>query len=365
MNKEVISDKQGITLVILFILGSTLVVCSGGEAKKDMWLANIIGILLTFPIVLIYAKLLSMFPGKDIFDISIMVLGRLLGRIVNILFIWFAIHLGALVLSNFSEFISIVGLQETPSVAPMACIMILSAWGVKAGIEVIGRWAEFFFSVLMIIIIFQELLCIQNINIVNILPVLEEGIKPVIKGALSAFAFPFAETVIFIMVFSSLKDKKSPFKSYIVGLIIGGILLTVISFINTLVLGDYIISLNYFPSYAAIKTINITEFLQRLESVLAITFLIAGFIKISMCLLGASKGISKLFNFKDYRFIVVPIALIILNVEFLVYKNMMELNRWVEQVYFYYAFIFQVILPVVIFIVAKIKLRKSSGEIRV
>lgn len=108
MNKEAISNKQGITLVIIFILGSTLVLGTAGEAKKDMWIAIIVGIFLSFPILLIYAKLLSMFPEKDIFDISILVLGNFFGRIVNILFIWFAIHLGALVLYNFGEFINTV-----------------------------------------------------------------------------------------------------------------------------------------------------------------------------------------------------------------------------------------------------------------
>lgn len=163
------------------------------------------------------------------------------------------------------------------------------------------------------------------------------------------------------MVFSSLKNKKAPFKSYILGLIIGGIIVAVIALRNILLLGEYILSVHYFPSYIAVSRINIAEFLQRLESVVSIVFLTAGFIKISMCLLGASKGISKLFNFKDYRFIVVPSALIILNLGFLVYEDMMELNRWVSQVYSYYAFLFEVILPVIVFIAAKVRYHKICG----
>lgn len=49
MNKEVISDKQGINLVILFIMGSTLVIGTGAEAGKDSWLAIIIAIIFSFP----------------------------------------------------------------------------------------------------------------------------------------------------------------------------------------------------------------------------------------------------------------------------------------------------------------------------
>jgi Spore germination protein. len=134
----------------------------------------------------------------------------------------------------------------------------------------------------------------------------------------------------------------------------------VINVKNILVLGSYIISLNYFPSYIATSRINIGGFLQRLEALVSTAFLISGFIKISICLLGAANGISKLFNFNDYRFLVMPSALIILNLSFIDYKDSMELAQWANNIYPYYAFIFEVILPVMVLIGARIKLRKAN-----
>lgn len=269
-------------------------------------------------------------------------------------------HLGSLVLYNFSEFINIIGLPETPKLVPMACYMILCLWGVKEGIEVLGRWSEIFLIILILDILFESLLSIPNFRLHNIRPILEEGIKPVMSGAFSTFAFPSAETVIFTLVFSSLKNEKSPYKAYIIGLLLSGMVLVTIAVRNTLVLGSYVLSLNYFPSYVTASRINIGGFLQRLEALVSTAFLISGFIKISICLLGAAKGISKLFNFNDYRFLVIPSTLIIFNLSFVDYKDSMELAKWATDTYPYYAFIFQVILPVTIFIGAKIKFCKIN-----
>ena len=57
MNKEVISDRQGIAIISLFIIGSSSIFSQGLEAKQDIWLAFIIGIAMTLPMILIYARL--------------------------------------------------------------------------------------------------------------------------------------------------------------------------------------------------------------------------------------------------------------------------------------------------------------------
>lgn len=359
MNREVISDKQGICIMILFIWGSTLVLGTGGPAKSDAWIAVLLGGVLSAIPIYIYSRILTKFPGRDIFDINEIVLGKVLGKIINFLYIIFAIHLCALVFDNFGEFINIVGLPDTPRLAPIIPLTIICVWIVKEGIECLGRFCEIFLLVLMIILCITIILSVNEMDVNNIRPLFFSGKSAILKGTFLAFSFPFAETVIFTMILSSVKTKKSPFKIYFTALPIAGLILVILTLRNVLVSGTELISLNYFPSYFVVGRISIGEFIQRIETFVAIGFLISGFTKMSVCLLAASNGISKVFGFKDYRFIVTPVALFILSMSFMVYESIIETVKWVPKYYPAYAFIFEVILPLITF--AAVKLNKSKS----
>lgn len=363
MNTEFISESQGTKLVILFILGSTLVMGTGGEAGKDTWLAVIFAIVFSVPVVLVYSKILSLFPEKDIFDILVFVFGKVFGKLLCLLFIWFSFHLGALVIRNFGEFILSVALPETPILVPMGFLTFACIYGAKLGIETVGRFSELFIIIIIIITILFSLLTIPYMDLKNIRPVAGDGIMPILQGAFSALAFPFGETVIFIMLLSSLKKSSSPSKVYMTGLLIGGFIVALIGFRNILVLGEYGLASSYFPSYTALSRINIRRFiLQRVEIIVSVVFLTAGFIKITLCLIAACKGYAKLFNFKDYKFIVTPMGILMVLLAFIIYPNIMEMSEWAFSTWTYYAFPFQVILPFIVLISAKIKLRLSNSK---
>lgn len=355
MNRETISDTQGIYMMILFIMGSALVLPIGAEAKSDIWIAIILAIVFSYVPLMLYARFISKYPGEDFFDLLQIVFGKYIGSLISLLYIWFALHLGSLVMRNFSEFIVTVGLDQTPRQIPTLVIGILCLYAIKEGIEVIGRFSQFFLPIIVILIFFTILILTPQMEINNILPVLYDGWTPVLKGAFSVFTFPFTETVIFIMVFYCLENENSAYKIYRRALLFGGIIILISSLSDVLVLGSELFSSLYFPAYTSVSRLNIGNFLQRLEIIVSVTFLIGGFVKVSICLLAASNGIAKVFNLKDYRFIATPIALIMLGLSCILYSSVMEMEEWAAKVWPFYAFIFEIILPVIVFIVAEIR----------
>ncbi|MBM7855091.1 spore germination protein KB [Desulfohalotomaculum tongense] len=250
MNKEIISQKQGITLVTFVIIGDSLVFTSGITAEKDFWLAILLAVLPAYAVLSVYARILSLYPGKDLFDIAKIVFGAVIGNLISLIYIWFALLLGALVLRTFTEFITIVAFPETPMLAPLAGLVILCVWSLKEGIEVLSRVGECFLCIMIIMIIFTILLMVPEWEIKNIRPVLYNGMAPVLKGAFSTFSFPLAEAVICMMVFSGLKSKAAH-KVFTLGLMIGGGLLLATSLAEVLTIGVESASSNYFPAHNA------------------------------------------------------------------------------------------------------------------
>lgn len=361
---EIITNKQGIFIVSIFIMGSFMVLGSGFGVKQDVWIAIIIGFVMSLPMLIIYSKILLLFPGKDLFDILIEVFGNIVGKIISMLFVWYAFHLGSLVIRNFSEFVNVVSFPETPQFILIAFLGLLCIWVSKAGIEVLGRWAAFVFPILMFILITTIIFSMPNAHFINLKPVLYNGVKPVLTSAFSIFTFPFAETVVFIMIFNTLKQNKKTSRVFFLGALIGCGIMILISVRNILVLGPQVASDYYFPSYIAVRTINIGDFLQRIEVVVAIVFVTGGFLKISVCLCAATRGAAKILNIKNYRHIVAPIGLLMMDLAIIIYENTMEMFDWAAKIYQYYAIPFQIILPIAILIAAKIKLRNKGNAVQ-
>ncbi len=360
MRKEQINDKEAICILIIFIIGSTLILGIGGsEVTNDKWIAGILGFLMSLPILFIYARIQTIFAGRDIFDILIMLLGKVGGRIVSIIFVFYSFHLGALVTRNFGEFINVVTLPETPMIVLMLAVGLISILAVRLGIEVIGRTSAYILPIVLVIIIVVQLLGLHEMRLNYYKPILSSSITALMKSSFNSFSFPFAESVIFLGVLFSLKNKKSTYKVYFAGTGFAGLVIIIITIRNILIVGGLGSSL-YFPSHEAVSRISIGEFLQRIEVSVAFVFAMGTFIKITICLFVCTKGIARVLNLHDYRSIVIQTGIIMVLFAQILFKNTMEMSEWAFKVYPYYAFPFQVIFPVGIWIIAEIKKNKLA-----
>jgi spore germination protein KB len=88
-------------------------------------------------------------------------------------------------------------------------------------------------------------------------------------------------------------------------------------------------------------------------------FFIGVLFKGSVCLLVAAKGTARLLNLKDYRSVVIQLGLLMIFLAYIIYTNSMEMKYWAFMVYPYYAFPVQVIIPVILWISAEVKIRKK------
>lgn len=362
MSKEIIPAGQSISIAVLFISGSSLFMGTSGQSGNSSWIAIIFAISLAVPLMLIYARLHVLFPGKDLYDMLIAVFGAVFGRVLSCLYIWYALHLGALVLRNFGEFSKTVALTSTPMIAPMLMIGLLCIWVVNAGMEVLGRSAKFLLLFSFIVIVLIQLLSVPKFEYHHMKPLLDSGWGPVFADTAGSFTFPFAEIVIFLGAFNVLPAKGSATRVLVSGSLIAGIIIIFVTLRNLLVLGPDILSSLYFPSYVAVSRINIGDFLTRIEGSAAIVFVTALFIKVSLCLYVTCNGVSKVFKLKSYRSVVLQMGLIMVYLSDFIYKDIMEMQYFAYHIYKVYALPFQVVIPVMLWIAAEVLSRRKSSQ---
>lgn len=365
MEKEIISNKQGVTLLIMFILGSSLILSPGRNVGRDAWIAILFAMFISVPMLYIYTRLITVSPGRDFYDLQKILFGKVVGTVTTLLFALFSLHLGSMILRNFSEFIQAVSFPETPQFFTLIVMGTLCIFGAKCGIEVLARWSSFIFPVFFLAVIFLITFSIPNAELSNVKPILYNGLDPVVKSSIPIFAFPFAEVVLFTTLFNSLHNKKSTYKIFLIGTVVAGIMLSAVSVRNIAVLGAESIASYYFPTYNAISVISISSFFDRFEILVAVMFILSGFLKAAVCLYSASKGFSKIFNVNQYSEFAAPLGILMFTAASFAYENIMEMFKWAGEVYQYYAFPFLVLLPLVTLAFAEGKagkLKKAAKE---
>lgn len=359
---ETITDKQAISIIFLSILGSSVVLGTARPAKGDAWISIIFAILISLIIGLCYARLSRNFHGKNFFEICEIVFGKVIGKIFIVIYIWYALFINALIIRDIGEFIYVIGIvniREISQVFTMTAMMLLCIYMAKKNIPTLGRFCAFFLPVVIFMLSMGYILSINNMTPNNLLPIMYDGIKPIIDGILSSIGFPFTESIVFIMIFNSLQNKNSASKVLTKGVLFAGLLLLFITVCDIMILGSNTLSISYFPSYTSLRRISIGNFFERVELTIILSFIFGVFAKSTCYLIAASKGIACLFNLKDYTFISAPLGFLVVSISYLLYENLREF--WETTLFdTYNGLFFQVILFFVVFIGAEIKIRKHK-----
>lgn len=360
MKKYTISSVQQIFLVFMFILGNSNVLGVNILAKNDTWLSIILAVLLFLPIVCIYARILKLYPEKSLFDIIEIIFGKIVSKLFIALFTWYSIHLCALVVRNFSEYIKIVAMPETPSLIVMICILLVTMYLARSNIRTLGEWSFITGTFVLIMIVLTIVLEIKDMEFDNILPVFENGYQPILTSSMQIISFPFAEIVVILALGGSIARKDSPYKILTLSIIISGVILVCVFLRNIFMLGLPMSEASYFPSFTASRLIEVGDFLSRIEGTISVNLLFAGITKITVCLICSAKGISKLFHINNYQNMVLCTSLLVLALCVNLYKNVMEMFEFIKY-YPYYAFLFQAIIPVIIWLSAEYHHKKHKN----
>lgn len=364
MQKETISSGQAFSLIALYIMGSSITTGIAGEAQNNSWAAILIAIVAALPLILLNIKLITSFPGKNLFEILEIVLGKFFGRLIIAFYSWYALHLGALVLSSFKFFVHTAALPETPTIVVSLLMTVLGIWLSRAGVEVMARSAKMMITIDYTVITMVFLLSLPQLNPDYLLPIFGSDMKPILSAAFSAFSYPFAETFMLSIVVFSFEHKKDVKKAYLGGYLIAGLFIIALGTRNIAMMGVPVNQVEYFPSYAAVSRIRVGDFIQRIEGTVDIVFQTMALFEYSICLVAFTKGIAHLLKIENYRVVALPAGLIMLCFDQLQFNSILEMREFDTEIYPYYALPFQVIFPAIIFLAYLIRKRRGSLRIQ-
>lgn len=361
-----INKFQLCLLVMNFTIGSALLLIPPAvvnQAKKDAWISMLLAILVGSIIIFILGTLAIKHPEKTIVKIAEELLGKYVGKLIGLLYTWFYLHLSALVIRNLVDFLKVF-MIDTPAEVFNIMIGILMFFAIKYGLEVMARSNEIYTLMAFGGILFTFILVIPLMEIDNIKPILAEGFKPIIGGSLPAIGFPYAELVVFSMILPSVNNKQNLRKVFILGGVLGGIVLFFSILSSLLVLGEANTSISIYPTYNMARLINIGEFLTRVEAFISLAFFIIVFVKIVTAFYASILALTQVFNLSDYRPLTIPYIIIALALSVLLNENIVEVITFASTTWTPYAMVFGFVIPLFLLLLTNIKNRRTTKRIK-
>lgn len=359
MLDQPLNRRQITAILIMFTFGSSAVLGFSSEVAQDTWIALALGALCSVPILLLYARLVRLNPGENVFGIFERTMGKAAGKIATVFLTWYAIHLCALVMRNFSEFLKITALFDTPQIAVLAVMLVTVGLLARSGPKALGKWAVITMPIVIGMVAITVVLSLNIYRYEMILPILEHKVTDIFNSAFQAFSFPFTETVLTLGIADFFGARESPYKAYLWGLAISAATLLLVTFRNLLVLGPVVMASSYFPSYMAARIIAIGDFISRIEGSISVNFILAGIVKITLCFIVASRGLSSLLGIRNWQSIVFPTGFAALALSQILYANVMQMYAFVAY-YAYYALPFEVALPLIAWIFSEVRARRKK-----
>ncbi len=364
MNKIIISSRQLGILLSGVMLGSAPLLISSSVAAvagPDSWISIIIAAVFGLLVVWINIILAELHPGKTILEVIQIVLGKWLGGIMAVCFVLITFITGTQVIWYVGDFFTTMFMTGISSYYINILFIAVLAISLLYGVEAMFRATEIFFLLGFPLMTLSLIMLFPQVKADNLLPIMENGIGPAIKGVLPILSFTVLPIILLNMVFpTNIVNFKQAKKAIFAGYFLGVIESAFVIMFCILVFGSTVTANIRFPLFTVTKEINVGTIFSRVEALIVFVWIVTNFISTFAFLYASIKGLSQLLKLKDYKTLVLPFCLIVAVYSGFIYDNVPYEIRWDSEVWTPVSFTFGLFLPVLLLIVSLI--RKKFGK---
>jgi spore germination protein KB len=361
---EKISLLQLYLLIIIFQIGSAVVVGIAQDAKQDAWIAILIASVIGAIIIYVYTFILSYDIGQNLFEITGKLLGKMIATSLSFVYIAYFFYIASRVLRDFLELLTTSIFPSTPIEVLAITFMLVVIYVVYLGPEVIARTAETFAPYIFLFLVLTSIFLLAggDINFANLEPILPEGFGRVFDVIFpDLIGFPFGEAIVLTIVMASTHKFHHVAKVSIGAVLTTGLLLAVIKIFKLAVLGTNISGRSAFPLLSAGREISFAQFIERVDPIIIFVMMLGIFIKVSLFFFGGLKGLEYIFNI-PYRYFTLPIGMVIAIFSILISANYAEhIEEGIRFVPLYMHMPLQIGIPGILALLVLWKKKQAKG----
>jgi spore germination protein KB len=293
-------------------------------AKQDLWISPMwafSGVAAIFTVLALQA----LFPGQNFIQVCARLLGPVIGKIAALVLLVYFLYVTGVIVREYGEFVVGAFLLHTPLIVVSGSMVFVCALAVRGGVEIVARFADVFIPVFALLFLLLIVPLVPELHIVNMLPIMGEGIGPSISGSFVLQTW-FSEfvTVSFFIPFANQADKVK--KSMAISFLAVILTLVISNLLTLLLLGDLTGSYTY-PFLIVARYIDFAEFFTHLESIFMAIWVLGAFVKICVYFYVTVLGTAQWANIRDYKPIVFPIGFLLTLMSFWIAPNLQVMTH--------------------------------------
>jgi len=361
MQKETISPIGFFSILLIILTGGTILLNFPLQGGHDTWIGIIIGALIILPFVLIYIRLIHLMPAKNIFQMAETVFGKFFSKLFCICFIFYYAATTSVIAFDFPYFVNMTSLVHTKHIVLVSLFLFAAFFLANAGPSVLSGWCMVFVVISLILMLFTSAISQSKIDYNNLRPILYNSPKSIFESAVRMSALPFGEIIFSLGIADSLRSNGKTRRIYLGALAIGCVYL-VITFIRICcTLGAEAMKITIFQNYKSISVLKISNFFDRIETFVTYIYILAGIALAAVAIIAACNGLKQLFRLPSYRTLLIPLVLLIFAWSIQTFDGILQTLDFMKR-YVFYAFPFQTILPLILWIRAELHVKKHGRE---
>jgi spore germination protein KB len=266
-----------------------------------------------------------------------------------------------LIIVNLSEgsfFIHILLLSLTPIIVLDTVLTVVAIYGAYLGIECIARQNQLSCAIWLLSLLLLSALTVKDMNFSNLRPVLENGLLPVLRAGAFHSSF-WGDMFIMLLLFPYLNRKQEALPTGLLHISSIMILAAMVTAAAEAVFGDLVTAKLAFPFETMAGYISVGGFIERVNSIFMIVFMVAIALKLAVFYHAAAIAASSTLGLKSYRLTLIPIAVITVILRGVLFPSYPKLVAFLFHPFPIYAAVVQLALPALVLLVAVI--RKSHA----
>lgn len=330
---------------------------------QDAWITAQITSLWACLIIFIILGLGRLYPGKTLVEYIPLIIGRLPGRFLGMLYaVWFLL-VTAMAVDSFGLFLNTTILTTTSPEVFVLSIMVLVFYALRSGLEVWARVNEILLPLVIAAILIVLCLALGVADFRRVLPVGEHSVGELLASSITPGSMR-GLVLAAAMLIPALRDQKNLTRN-LIGTVVGvGLILSLVNIMAVAVFGPENCSNLEFPFYNLARMIDMARIITRMELFIVLIWVFGVFIQICTLTYCSTMAAAQVAGVTKYQPLMFPIFVLITALATSGFQDVVQLRDFLESTWGGFGLLsFELTIPLLLYAAALLRKRHEVQKL--